>query len=189
MESEKAYRRGVQNEVPFKMLQKATPARNTPRKRGRKTISDKELRERHEAVAAALANGKSKGDIKRELGTKWDVCPRTMENYIARAREILSEWHDFAQGSDSRIELIAEVTKTFRDTMHAEKSSFRDKTDAAAKLAKLFGLDAPMRMAQTKTRRHGRRRLGGPGAHERRRAAVLPENTTFARIDQHHESL
>ena len=74
-----------------------------------------------------------------------------MENYIARAREILSEWHDFAQGSDSRIELIAEVTKTFRDTMHAEKSSFRDKTDAAAKLAKLFGLDAPMRVAQTKT--------------------------------------
>ncbi len=133
------------------MLKKATPARNTPRKRGRKTLSEKELRERHEAVAAALANGKSKGDIKRELGTKWDVCPRTMENYIARAREILSEWHDFAQGSDSRIELIAEVTKTFRDTMHAEKSSFRDKTDATAKLAKLFGLDAPMRMAQTKT--------------------------------------
>ena len=78
MESEKAYRRGVQNEVPFKMLQKATPARKTPRKRGRKTISDKELRERYETVAAALANGKSKGDIKRE---RWKITLLARERF------------------------------------------------------------------------------------------------------------
>ncbi len=135
---------------------KRTPTKKAPakvkrprQKPGRKTASDKELRERHKTIAVALAKGKKKGELKNTYGVEWDINPRTMEDYIARAREILHEWWNFQIGADSRIDLVAQVAGTYAEVMHDGRQTAKDRVQAAEKMSKLFGLDAPFRVAPT----------------------------------------
>ena len=115
----------------------------------RSTKSESEMRERLEQVALCLAKGWKKSEINRVLCEKWDISSRTMETYLSRARGILAEWWNFYQGSDSRIELLAQVATVHQDIMTSVESSDKDRIAAAIALSKLFGLDAPVKIAPT----------------------------------------
>lgn len=109
--------------------------------------SDAELEERVELVRTLLCSRYPKYKIKRLLKERYDVCPRTVENYLARARRELVE--ATGQGKD---EHVADAYAFYLSILENRETATRDKLKAQERMDKLLGLEMPQKFAATDTR-------------------------------------
>lgn len=105
---------------------------------GRGSITRVEQEERIEFVCKAIGQGFRKSEIKRMVIAKYQVTARTVENYLARARERLRE-HVEGTIEDHRSEAI----EFYQSILRSKDSSARVKVQARKRIDQIIGLDAP----------------------------------------------
>lgn len=101
-------------------------------------ITEKELENRVSTVVKLLARGMLKSDIKKACKEKYDVCARTVEDYLSRARGVLREDDD-----ETRDNARAEAAAYYRGVMVDPKVTTLMKLKARRSLDDLYGLRGP----------------------------------------------
>lgn len=122
------------------------PARKKPSRPDRD-----QLQERIEFTFFLLCRRLYKGDIKRILAKKYSVCPRTCEDYIARARATL-----LTESGKTQEEHRLESLRFYESIIAGDglgESTLRDRLHAQERIDKLFGLESPQKHDVTTSRR------------------------------------
>lgn len=121
-------------------MAKSTPGKRTePGPSGRQKPTEDELETRVELVVRLLAIGARKTTIKkvvRDHAQQPDLCARTIESYIARARDVL-----LAELAADRRLFRAESLETYRRIKADPKASHRDQLAAQERIDKLLALE------------------------------------------------
>ena len=104
------------------------------------------MEQRISFTANLLVQGLYKHQIKEALRKEFGVSPRTMETYLARAREILKE-----EASLSREQMRAESYARCLSVMQKQEARPQDILRAQERIDSVFGLTAPKRIAVTDT--------------------------------------
>lgn len=114
------------------------PADKARRKGERPT--DDEYAERVDYAYALLARRKRPSEIKRRMRAKWPGMPaRTIQNYLARAREQIQ-----ANAAQGRAVLRADSLALYESGIDDDKVPFRDKVKAQERIDKLLGLEVQL---------------------------------------------
>ncbi|MCG8509468.1 MAG: hypothetical protein MI741_09600, partial [Rhodospirillales bacterium] len=100
-------------------------SRRTPQSETKRPTRD-EYELRVELVATLISKGKRDGQIKRMMRKQFDVSPRTVQSYLARAREQLR-----ARRNRSREDLQAESLAFYESVIADDKASNYEKLMAA----------------------------------------------------------
>jgi hypothetical protein len=114
---------------------------------GQGRIPEDEYDDRIEFTLDLLVGHQKKSFIKTALKERWGISARTAENYIARARVLL-----LAQASDEQ-EFQRCKSIRYWETVIADPSiPVSEKRHARTRLDRIWGVDAPTRIAQTDTK-------------------------------------
>ena len=124
------------------MESQAEPSANPKKRAERCTKAEHEKRER--LVNDLLARGLRDSQIKRLCSVEWGVAPRSVENYICRARERLIE-----QLSGDKQRLRADAYAFYSGMIEDQSIPARERLRAREALDKLLGLAAPTKVALT----------------------------------------
>ena len=115
-------------------------ARNRPPGKHRATgvkPTSKELRSRYRVVIELLGR-LPKMQIHDFCRTAWDVCWKTADNYVARAREMMLEACD-----TTKPEMRAQAYHFYDSVLNDPTASHFEKLRARQRIDDLFGLNAP----------------------------------------------
>ena len=111
---------------------------------GQGRIEEDEYDARIEHALDLLIAHYRKSVIKTVLKETYGVTARTAENYISRARVLL-----LAQASDEQEFQRAKSIRYWESVIAHEETSVVEKRHARTRLDKIWGVDAPTRIAQT----------------------------------------
>lgn len=106
-------------------------------KRGRQTLTNAEMVERHEFTAKLLSRRLYHGDVVRLLTARYKVTHATCDAYIRAARAILVSWTDMPV-KEHRINSLA-----FWEGIVRSDATLKERMDAQVRIEKLLGLEAP----------------------------------------------
>jgi hypothetical protein len=95
-----------------------------------------EMDERIDQTVKLLARRLFTSDIKRVLMAKYDVCARTCETYISRARELILEW-----SGKSKEEHRQDALALFESVVRSDAPA-KERMEAQAHIVALLGLAA-----------------------------------------------
>lgn len=109
-----------------------------------------ELEHRISVVQGMLVQGAQKHVIKQACYRQWGVGFRTVERYLARARDAIIEEQDIP-----KTEATGLLAAFLRFVMGAQAASYRDRLQAAKQLADLFALNGPIKIAETDAEGNG----------------------------------
>ncbi len=119
----------------------------------------KEYDTRIDAVAKLLVQGAKKGEIKKQAKDQWGVSARTVENYLARARERL-----IAEMDEPKEVLVLQALHIYEAVINDGESYGMEKIKARERIDKLLGLESPFR-----------HELSGPGGKPIQTSTLSPE--------------
>ena len=93
---------------------------------------------RTQEVYGLLSTGYSRGQIVQQLSEQWNCSERQVDNYIAKARELLERDCQLA-----RPQYLAELLQRLRtyEVAAAKRGQMQVAVNAATQQAKLIGLD------------------------------------------------
>ena len=114
---------------------------------GQGRIPEDEYDSRIEYALDLLIKHYRKSDIKKKLKEAYSVTARTAENYIARARVLM-----LARASDEQEFERSRSIKYWESVISNDDAPITEKRHARARLDKIFGVDAPTRIAATDTK-------------------------------------
>jgi hypothetical protein len=129
-----------------KPVETATARKPKTRRKSPGRTPDAELEERARLTASLLGQGRTKGDIKKALATKYNVDHHTAERYLGRAREIL-----LAELRETRDYHKSSALEFYRSVLVNSEATIRDKIAAQKRIDFILGLHAPSRVAVTDT--------------------------------------
>lgn len=112
-----------------------------PRKPGEKERvkpTNKEQDARIEQVGMCLSQGKTKSQLHAIFCERFDVCWRTVDRYITRARQVAME-----RMCKTKQEAICEAVSFYEGITGDPKSPMKDRMQARERLDKIFGVYQP----------------------------------------------
>jgi len=102
----------------------------------RSTVAETELRSQE--IAELIAVGGTRFDCCRYAATKWGVCDRTADRYLARARKIIQDCWSTLEKRQLRAELLSQYASLQRQArQEAQLAVALGCLHGAAKVAKL----------------------------------------------------
>ena len=101
-----------------------------------------EKQSRIDLVASLLASGHASSHIHKIIVGKYGCTKRTVDSYIAKAKQILIE--ESEQPREMHIAMSLEV---YRSIIRDENASHSDRISAQSRIDRLLGLEAPRRLA------------------------------------------
>lgn len=107
-----------------------------------------QIAERVSTVRDMLLRGDAKWEIKETCHREWGVSWRTVENYLARAREQINAETGLDDPEEKAL-LQNTCTHSLRNDLSS--SDFRQRHSAIRQLCKIHGLEAPLKVAPTNT--------------------------------------
>jgi len=127
------------------------PARKTPEIRPAVAKSTKkEMEDRIQFAMKLICDGRQTWEIRRRFKEKYagrngkPIASRTINGYLARARERLLESVEI-----SKVEMSSQLAAILHQTITDPAATVRDKQRGVKLLADLFGIRAPLMIAQT----------------------------------------
>jgi hypothetical protein len=115
-------------------------------RRGKKLTkaTNAEVNKRVHEVAAMLCKRIRKGQIKKYMHVKYDLCGRQAEEYISRARAYLRN-----RAGRPKKDLIAEVYGAYEAILRDPELERADQFRVLSEIRSMMGLDAPTKFAET----------------------------------------
>lgn len=104
----------------------------------------KEHAERVDICRQLLCAHQTDGAIKKAVAARYDIHVRSVQRYLARARQILLDEIDKTPD-----EMRSQSYETYRKIIADPESKTSDVIQAQKHLDKLFGLNGPIKVAQT----------------------------------------